>query len=83
MKWFVLVVLMGLHPDGTQDTYIYNDIGLRSLEQCQSWVAGSSRSIRLDMMNKFEGKPIQSVYCINEERLRQFLELNSKPGKDI
>ena len=81
MKWFVLVIMMGMYSDGTQDVFIYNDMGLNSLEECQMWVAGSSRAMRQDMMNKFDGKSIEKVFCINEERLEQFLKLQKQGTK--
>ena len=81
MKWFVLVIMMGMYSDGTQDVFIYNDMGLNSLEECQMWVAGSSRAIRQDMMNKFDGRSIEKVFCINEERLEQFLKLQKQGTK--
>lgn len=81
MKWFVLVIMMGMYSDGTQDVFIYNNMGLNSLEECQMWVAGSSRAMRQDMMNKFDGKSIEKVFCINEERLEQFLKLQKQGTK--
>ena len=61
MKWFVLVMMMGMYSDGTKDVYVYNDMGLKSLEECQLWVSVSSRALRQDMMNKFDGKSIEKV----------------------
>jgi len=82
MKWFVLVVMMGMYSDGTQDIFVYNDMGLKSLEECQMWVAGSSRALRQDMMNEFDGKSIERVFCIEEKKLEEFLRLQTQ-GTEI
>lgn len=83
MNWYVLVILAGLYSDGTQDVYLYNDMGLESLEQCQRWVAGSSSAIRRDMQIKFDGKGVDRVFCIRKDRLEQFLLINeSKQGTE-
>lgn len=82
MKWFVLVIMMGMYSDGTQDIYVYNDMGLKSLEECQTWVAVSSRALRQDMKNKFDGKSIERVFCIEEKRLEEFLKLSQKKGTE-
>ena len=78
MKWFVLVMMMGMYSDGTKDVYVYNDMGLKSLEECQLWVSVSSRALRQDMMNKFDGKSIEKVYCIEEKKLKEFFQTISE-----
>jgi hypothetical protein len=85
MKWFVLVMMMGMYSDGTQDIYVYNDMGLKSLEECQTWVSVSGRALRQDMMNKFDGKQIERVFCIEEKKLREFFETiqSEEEGKSI
>lgn len=80
MKWFVYVIMMGMYSDGTQDTYLYTTPTHPSLEQCTRHVAENSRLLRMDMMNQFDGKQIERVFCIEERKLREFLELNSQPA---
>lgn len=77
MKWFVLVVVMGMYPGGDQDIYVYPDLGLNTLEQCQSWVYTASPALRQDIQQNFEGRVPERVFCIREDRLKQFLEQNT------
>ena len=74
MKWFIYVIMMGMHSDGTQDTYLYTEPTLPTLEACQSYVYTMSNQIRMDMMIEFNGKQIERVFCIEEEKLKKFLE---------
>lgn len=75
MKWFVYVIMMGMYPDGTQDTYLYTEPTHSTLDECQSWVYYNSSVIRSDMMIEFNGKPIERVFCIEEQKFKQYLEL--------
>ena len=75
MKWFVYVIMMGMYPDGTQDTYLYTEPTHPTLEACQQYVYNNSSVIRMDMMQEFEGKSIERVFCIEQEKFKQFLEL--------
>jgi len=75
MTWFVYVIMMGMYPDGTQDTYLYTEPTHPTLEACQQYVYNNSSVIRMDMMQEFEGKSIERVFCIEQEKFKQFLEL--------
>ena len=75
MKWFVYVIMIGMYPDGTQDTYLYTEPTLPTLEACQAYVYNNSSTLRMDMMQEFEGKQIERVFCIEEEKLKKFFEL--------
>lgn len=81
MKWFIYVIMVGMYADGTQDTYLYTEPTLPSLEACQEYVYVNSDSLRMDMMIEFEGKQIQQVFCIEEEKLKKFFEA-MKEGTD-
>ena len=75
MNWYILVVMMGIYADGTQDTYVYTEPTLPSLEACQQYVYVESNNIRREMMIEFDGKPIERVFCIEEEKLKQFFQI--------
>ena len=74
MKWYIYIVMMGMYADGTQDTYLYTEPTLPSLEACQEYVYVQSSKIRNEMMILFEGKNIDRVFCIEEEKLKQFFQ---------
>lgn len=72
--WYIYVIMLGMYSDGTQDTYLYTEPTLPTLEACQTYVYNNSSAIRMDMMNEFDGKQIERVFCIEEEKLKQFLQ---------
>ena len=80
MKWFILVVIMGIHSDGTQDTYVFTKPVLPTLEDCQKYVYENSSVIRNDMLIEFEGRPIEKVFCIEEKKLEQFFKITTGNG---
>jgi hypothetical protein len=63
-----------MYSDGTQDTYLYTEPTLPTLEECQAYVYNNSSVIRMDMMTEFDGKQVERVFCIEEEKFKQFLE---------
>ena len=74
MKWFIYVIMVGMYADGTQDTYLFTEPTLPSLEACQEYVYVNSDTLRMDMMIEFNGKAIDRVFCIEEEKLKKFFE---------
>ena len=75
MTWFVFVIMVGMFPDGTHDTYLYTNPTHETLEECQAHVRTYSTDIRKDMFIKFKGKMINKVYCVEEENLKKFFKL--------
>jgi hypothetical protein len=80
MKWLILVVMMGMYDDGSQDTYLFFDPHFETLEQCQEYVYNESASIRSRMMFEYQGKSIERVFCIREDKLGI---LGQEPGISI
>jgi len=86
MTWFVFVVMVGMFPDGTHDTYLYVNPTHETLEECQAHVSTHGHNIRKDMFVKFNGKMIDKVYCIEEEKLKNFfrqMDLEKESRKQI
>ena len=82
MKWFILVVIMGTYSNGDQDVYLYSKPVMESLDACQTYVYEQSAVIRKDMMIEFEGRPIEKVFCMREDKLEKFLDLINKEGTE-
>jgi len=81
MTWFVYVVMVGMFADGTNDTFLYTKPTHETLEQCQAHVRANGIKIRQDMYNQFNGKMIDNVYCIDEEKLKKFFEAMDEEEK--
>jgi len=82
MKWFIYVIMVGMYADGTQDTYLYTEPTLPTLQACQEYVYVNSDTLRMDMMIQFNGKAIDRVFCIEEEKLKKFLDVSKQSGID-
>lgn len=74
MTWFIYIIMIGMYSDGTQDTYLYTEPTFGTLEECQQYVYNNSNVIRQDMMMEFNGKQIEKVFCIEQEKFKKFLE---------
>lgn len=80
MKWFILVVMMGTFSDGSKDTFLYFKPEFDTVEQCQEYVYQTAPEIKKQMMIEFMGKPIETVFCIREDKIEKVLQT---PGTKI
>ena len=80
MKWFILVLMMGTFSDGSKDTFLFFEPEFDTVEQCQEYVYRQASEIKRQMMIEYQGKPIDMVYCVREDKLENLIKL---PGKTI
>lgn len=80
MKWFILVVMMGTFSDGSKDTFLYFQPEFETVEQCRQHVMANAGQIKNQMMIEFMGKPIETVFCVRQDRIPDVLQ---KPGTKI
>jgi len=79
MKWFILVLMMGTFSDGSKDTFLYFEPEFDTVEQCQEYVYRQASEIKRHMMIEYQGKSIDMVYCVREDKLKKVLQ---QPGQD-
>ena len=78
MKWLVLVLMLGTYGDGSKDTFLYFKPTFETVEQCQEYVYRNAQVIRRDMTIKYQGRSIDTVYCIREDKLPKVLDMEPK-----
>lgn len=79
MKWFIIVLMMGTYSDGTRDTFVYFQPEFENVDDCKEYVYHMAPDIRRQMLFEFGGKPIETVYCVREDRIKDVLKV---PGKE-
>ena len=72
MKWFIIVLMMGTYPDGSKDVFWYQQPKFDTVEECKFYVGYNAGSIKRDMQIEFQLKPIETVYCVREDKLDVF-----------
>ena len=75
MKWFIFVVMLGINEDGLQDTFFYFKPEFPTVEECKRYVFENSLSIKQQMFIEFEGKPIEQVFCVEENAFKRYLDM--------
>ena len=80
MKWFILVLMMGTFSDGSKDTFLFFEPEFDTVEQCKEYVYRQAPAIKRQMMIEYQGKPIDTVFCVREDKLKKVLQ---QPGKTI
>jgi hypothetical protein len=71
---------MGTYSDGSKDTFLFFEPEFNTVEQCQEYVYRQSPAIKRQMMIEYQGKSIEMVYCVREDKLKNILQ---PPGKNI
>ena len=71
---------MGTFSDGSKDTFLYFKPELESLEHCQEYVYQNASEIKKQMMIEFMGKPIETIFCIRQDKIEKVLQA---PGTKI
>lgn len=83
MKWFIVVLMLGINTDGSQDTFVYTQPHFDTADACQQYVFVNSTQLEQAMMQAFQGKQIESVFCIQKDKLKRLLELDSGTKTNI
>ena len=84
--WFAVAVMLGVHSDGTQDVYIFQQPEehghFHSATQCKDYVKDNTISIVKALLNEYGPRPVQKVLCVPEENVKRFI-IDKKIKKTI
>lgn len=83
MKWFIVVLMLGVNTDGTRDTFVYTQPNFDTVDACQEYVYINSTQLGRSMIEEFQGKQIERVFCIQKDKLERLLELDVDSGTQI
>jgi len=83
MKWFIVVLMLGINTDGTRDTFVYTQPTFDSVDACQEHVYIHSTEMGQAMMQQFQGRLIENVYCIQKDKLDILLDIQAPAGTQI
>ena len=76
--WFAVAVMLGVHADGTQDVYIFQQPEehghFHSARQCKDYVKDNPLPLIKALVEEYGPRPIQKVLCVPEKNVRQFIE---------
>lgn len=72
MKWFIIVLMMGVHDDGGKDVFWYQKPEFQSFDQCRDFVTYNAMNIKMQMQSEFGLQPIENVFCVREDKTQYF-----------
>ena len=78
MDWLIVVFFMGVYPDGTMDSYIFERPSFQTKEECVI-AANDPDKIRIfvqKIISDIGYKDIYKVVCSTENRIKEVLELS-------
>lgn len=77
MKWFLVALMTQVYSDNSIDTYIFYNPVFDSSQQCINYVQKNNEPIYFTLMREFPNDELHKLLCVEEEKLRKFLELNA------
>ena len=84
MNWLIVVFFVGVYPDGTQDSYIFERPSFETKAECM-YAANDKKQIDLfvkKLILDVGHKDIHKVVCTTESQIRAAIKL-SNGGSDI
>ena len=83
MKWFMVIIIMGVYNDGGQDIYLYQKPTFNTVNECTSYVKEYATDIFQHMQQEFSMKEIERVLCVREDKLDKLLQPGGPEKKMI
>ena len=78
MKWLIVVFMLGAHSDGTKDTFLYMQPEFETLDACRNYVYIQAPIIKQQMMIEYQGNGIETIYCIQKDKIEKYLDITNK-----
>ena len=76
--WFAVAIMLGVHSDGTQDVYIFEQPEehghFHSSMECKDFVKDNPVSLINALVSQYGPRPVEKVLCVPEKNVLQFIE---------
>jgi hypothetical protein len=76
MKWFLMAIMTQVYSDNSLDTYIWYNPVFDNQQQCVEYVKQNNDPIYFTLMREFPNDELHKLLCVQEDKLKKFLELN-------
>jgi len=84
METFYIIIAMMISPMyPNSDIYIISDPTFMSSEQCVQFVGIEQQGLVNRARSEFMGRPVENIYCMEEQELQKLLTYMKKPGEEI
>ncbi len=75
------MMISPMYPNS--DIYIISDPTFMSSEQCVQFVGIEQQGLVNRARSEFMGRPVENIYCMEEQELQKLLTYMKKPGEEI
>ena len=83
VKTFFIVLTMMVSPNNpVTDLYVISEPSFVEPAQCLSFVEANTQDLVNKAYVEYGGRQVDSIYCIEEQRLRQVIESLEKHNKN-
>ena len=83
--WFAVAIMLGVHADGTQDVFIFQQPEehghFHSSTMCQKFIGDHPFKLAKALINQYGNSPPEQIMCVPEETVRLFMEQGGKRGE--
>ena len=68
--WIIIVVMLGMNPEGNKDIYIFDNPKHESSEVCKEYVMANAVELMFYTQTYYgPNRPIEQIYCVPEDKL--------------
>ena len=75
--WFAVAIMLGVHSDGTQDVFIFQQPKehghFHSSVECTDYVRDNPLPFIRTLATQYGPRPIEKVLCVPEENVKRFI----------
>jgi len=72
--WFLVAIMTLVYDGDSKDVYIWSDPIFANEVECVDFVQNNNYHIYNHLKGEFPGDKLDRLLCVEEERLKQFLE---------
>lgn len=84
MKVFLVAIMALVYNGDEKDVFIWSNPYFESMQECKVWVQENNFDIYTHLMKEFPGDQLDRLLCVQEDKLRQFLEYSqTEQGEKI
>jgi hypothetical protein len=81
--WFLIALMLGTSPTGQVDTFVWYKPQFETVDECLEFARSPVGvvAIRERLGQEFPGRDLQNLYCIPEDKLKEFIQTTLDDNK--
>ena len=83
MSWFLVAIMATIYDGGKKDIYIWHTPQFENAKSCMNYVEQNGPAISGHLFKTFPEDKMEKLFCVPEQKLKNFLDTVKNEGKTI